>query len=92
MKSQFQGKKIRQSEDCLILLLNEHFYFLCFFFLDSAFNSKSLHLICKFLSASPLTNTKIVTDKTIQVGVLKSSIIGEMFIRILLSLKRRSKL
>ena len=51
--------------------LNEH-YFLCFFFFDFVLISNFLHLICKFLSTKPLTNTKIVIDKTIQVGVLKS--------------------
>lgn len=48
--------------------LGEH-YFLCFFFLDFALNSKSLYLICRFLSTKPLANTKVVIDKTIQVGV-----------------------
>ena len=48
--------------------LDEH-YFFRFFFLDFALNSKSLHLICKLLSTKPLANTKIVIDKTTQVGV-----------------------
>ena len=48
--------------------LHEH-YFLCFFFLDFALISKSLHLICKLLSIKPLTNTKIISAKITQVGV-----------------------
>ena len=71
-KVQTKKKPISKQENKAIRRLpyplDEH-DFLCFFFLDFALSSKFLHLICKFLSTKPLTNTKIVIDKTTQVGV-----------------------
>lgn len=69
-------KKIRQSEDCLTLLLNEHY-----FFFDFTLSLKNLQEILNFFNVTWIIKSKKAIDKTKYVTALMSSIIDEMFIR-----------
>lgn len=67
-------KKIRQSEDCLTLLLNEHY-----FFFDFTLSLKNLQEILNFFNVTWIIKSKKAIDKIKYVTALMSTIIDVMF-------------